>query len=203
MSITAGAAYTGREIINAAQFSLAQATTGIKDTAVQAAHELHAEPFYLEAEFWVGVAFISVILFLARPLARMGSAMLHKRIENIKTRLDEASDLFDDAQKLLADYEKKYRNAKKEAGIILEKSQKQIEYIKTANLSKLEQDTRVKEKDAEDRITASLANANKELTDMASTLTIRTVRQALSDNFTDKARDKLIDHAIAAIGRLK
>ena len=38
---------------------------------------------------------------------------------------------------------------------ILEKSQKQIDYIKTENLSKLEQEMRNKEKDAEERIKSS------------------------------------------------
>lgn len=198
MSITAGASYTRSEIIAATQYQLAQAATGVAD--ISAAH--HA-PFYLEAEFWVGMAFVAVILFLARPIGKIGSALIHKRIEGIKTRIQEASDLFDDAQKLLSDYEKKYRNAKKEAQAILAKSQKQIEYLKTANLSKLEQDSKAKEKDADDRIKSSLANATQELTDMASTLSIRTVRQAINDNLSPQAQDKLIDQSINAIGKLK
>lgn len=203
MSITAGAAYTGREIIDSTQYAIAQATTAMHDVSTTVSHGHEALPFYMEAEFWVGMSFVTVVLFLARPISRLLKAMIDKRIEGIKTRIQEASDLFDDAQKLLSDYEKKYRNAKKEAQAILEKSQKQIEYIKNANLSKLEQDTRTKEKDAEDRIKSSLANANKELTDMTATLAIRITKQAINDNLSPQAQDKLIDRSISAIGNLK
>lgn len=203
MSITAGAAYTGREIIDSTQYAIAQATTAMHDVSTAVSHGHEALPFYMEAEFWVGMSFVTVVLFLARPISRLLKAMIDKRIEGIKTRIQEASDLFDDAQKLLSDYEKKYRNAKKEAQAILEKSQKQIEYIKNANLSKLEQDTRTKEKDAEDRIKSSLANANKELTDMTATLAIRITKQAINDNLSPQAQDKLIDRSISAIGNLK
>ena len=203
MSITAGAAYTGREIIDSTQYAIAQATTAMHDVSATVSHGHEALPFYMEAEFWVGMSFVTVVLFLARPISRLLKAMIDKRIEGIKTRIQEASDLFDDAQKLLSDYEKKYRNAKKEAQAILEKSQKQIEYIKNANLSKLEQDTRTKEKDAEDRIKSSLANANKELTDMTATLAIRITKQAINDNLSPQAQNKLIDRSISAIGNLK
>ena len=203
MSITAGAAYTGREIIDSTQYAIAQATTAMHDVSAAVSHSHEALPFYMEAEFWVGMSFVTVVLFLARPISRLLKAMIDKRIEGIKARIQEASDLFDDAQKLLSDYEKKYRNAKKEAQAILEKSQKQIEYIKNANLSKLEQDTRTKEKDAEDRIKSSLANANKELTDMTATLAIRITKQAINDNLSPQAQNKLIDRSISAIGNLK
>ena len=203
MSITAGAAYTGREIIDSTQYAIAQAQTAMHDAGAAVAHSHEALPFYMEAEFWVGVAFITVIALLFRPVFRLVKTMIDKRIEGIKTRIQEASELFDDAQKLLSDYEKKYRNAQKEAQAILEKSQKQIEYIKNANLSKLEQDSRTKEKDAEDRIKSSLANAHKELTDMTATLAVRITKQAINDNLSPRTQDQLIDRSITAISKLK
>ena len=162
----------------------------------------HFGSFYENPEFWVGLAFVFVVLALAKPVGSAIAAMICKRTEGIKTRLDESSALLDDAQKLLADYERKYHNAKKEAAEILEKSQKQIDYIKTENLSKLEQEMRNKEKDAEERINSSKENADKEFTATAASLTIQIVRQTVMENLTPAAQDKLIDNSIKAVGSL-
>lgn len=162
----------------------------------------HYGSFYENPEFWVGLAFVFVVLALAKPVGSVIAAMIRKRTEGIKNRLDESSALLDDAQKLLADYERKYHNAKKEAAEILEKSQKQIDYIKTENLSKLEQEMRNKEKDAEERINATKEKADKEFTATTASLTIQIVRQAVMDNLSPTAQDKLIDNSIKAVGNL-
>ena len=67
----------------------------------------HHEAFYQGAEFWVAMAFVLVVAALARPIGKTVVALLKKRIACIISRLEEASTLQEDAQKLLAEYEKK------------------------------------------------------------------------------------------------
>lgn len=175
------------------------------DTAAQTANilnEHHYNTFYENPEFWVGLAFIFVVIALSRPISKVVKGMINNKIEGIKTRLSTSEQLMEDAQKLLSDYEKKLRNAKKEAASIAEKSKKQIEYIKTANLSKLEQEMRNKEKEAEERINAAKENADKEFTELASALSIKIVKQTLQDNLTPELQSKLIDNSIQTIGKL-
>ena len=107
-----------------------------------------------------------------------------------------------EAQKLLADYEKKFLNADKEAQAILNKSQKEIEYLKKENLAKLEEEMKIKEKEAEDRITASKEKAAREISDLTSELTIKTVKAAIVKNLDAKTQNKLIDDSISLITRL-
>ena len=60
----------------------------------------HYGSFYENPEFWVGLAFVFVVLALAKPVGSVIAAMIRKRTEGIKTRLDESSALLDDAQRV-------------------------------------------------------------------------------------------------------
>ena len=204
MSITNTSAATGKELIEATQNAVMNAASNVGSMIEEVHAPLpHAEPFYMEAEFWVGLAFVTVVIALARPIGRILSSMIHKRIENIRQRIDESEELLEDAQKLLSEYERKYHNAKKEAQAIVEKSQKQINYIKTEKMSALEQEVKNKEKEASDRIKATQESASQELTTLTSELTIKLVRQAINDNLSSKTQSKLIDDSIKIIGNLK
>ena len=195
---------SGKEIIDAAQNAVMQAADDVSGIIENTAEQLrgHEEIFYQCAEFWVGVAFVLVVLLLAGPIGRLVRSMLNKRIDNITKRIHDAAELRDEAQKLLADYEKKFLNADKEAQAILNKSQKEIEYFKKENLAKLEEEMKIKEKEAEDRITASKEKAAREISDLTSELTIKTVKAAIVKNLDAKTQNKLIDDSISLITRL-
>ena len=195
---------SGKEIIDAAQNAVMQAADDVSGIIENTAEQLHGheEIFYQSAEFWVGVAFVLVVLLLAGPVGRLVRSMLNKRIDNITKRIHDAAELRDEAQKLLADYEKKFLNADKEAQAILNKSQKEIEYLKKENLAKLEEEMKSKEKEAEDRITASKEKAAREISDLTSELTIKTVKAAIVKNLDAKTQNKLIDDSISLITRL-
>ena len=195
---------SGKEIIDAAQNAVMQAADDVSGIIENTAEQLHGheEIFYQSAEFWVGVAFVLVVLLLAGPIGRLVRSMLNKRIDNITKRIHDAAELRDEAQKLLADYEKKFLNADKEAQAILNKSQKEIEYFKKENLAKLEEEMKIKEKEAEARITASKEKAAREISDLTSELTIKTVKAAIVKNLDAKTQNKLIDDSISLITRL-
>ena len=195
---------SGKEIIDAAQNAVMQAADDVSGIIENTAEQLHGheEIFYQSAEFWVGVAFVLVVLLLAGPVGRLVRSMLNKRIDNKTKRIHDAAELRDEAQKLLADYEKKFLNADKEAQAILNKSQKEIEYLKKENLAKLEEEMKIKEKEAEDRITASKEKAAREISDLTSELTIKTVKAAIVKNLDAKTQNKLIDDSISLITRL-
>lgn len=195
---------SGKEIIDTAQNAVMQAADDVSGIIENTTEQLHGheEIFYQSAEFWVGVAFVLVVLLLAGPVGRLVRSMLNKRIDNITKRIHDAAELRDEAQKLLADYEKKFLNADKEAQAILNKSQKEIEYLKKENLAKLEEEMKIKEKEAEDRITASKEKAAREISDLTSELTIKTVKAAIVKNLDAKTQNKLIDDSISLITRL-
>ena len=82
----------------------------------------HAEPFYAAAEFWVMVAFVILVVFAFKPLFRIAVTALDARAETIKHQIEEAARLREEAQGLLATYQRKQRDAVKETGEILDQA---------------------------------------------------------------------------------
>ena len=199
------AATPGKEIIDATQNAVIEAAENVANIIDNTAAELdgHHEVFYQSAEFWVAMAFVLVVAALARPIGRTVVALLKKRIARIIARIREASALQEDAQKLLADYEKKFLNAESEAAAILKKAEKEVDYFKTESLSKLEQDMRQKEKDAEDRLPSAKEKASQEIASLTSELTIKAVKKAVAKHLDKAAQSKLIDNSIALLSKLK
>ena len=84
------------------------------------------------AEFWVLVTFLifmGIVFYLGVP-ALIAKA-LDKRAEEIKTELDEARRLREEAQQLLADYQRKAREAEEEAKVIVEQAKHEAEALAT------------------------------------------------------------------------
>lgn len=196
---------TGKEIIDATQNAVIEAADSVTNIIEKTAEHIegHHEAFYMEAHFWVAVAFVITVGLLAKPIGKLLNTMLNKRIDAITKRIQDAANLKDDAQKLLAAYEKKFLSADDEAKAILDKSRKEIDYIKKENLAKLENEMRIKEKEAEDRINSSKEKASKEIAHLTSELTIQTVKAAIIKKLDTKTQDNLIDNSIELLTKLK
>ena len=197
-------ATTGKELIEATQNAVIETADSIAGLIETTAHDIHGqEAFYEHPTFWVAVSFVLVILVLGRPVGKLVKKMLEKRIENIISRISEAANLKDDAQKLLVEYERKFVNAEIEAGKILQRSQKEIELLKKENLDKLKNDMAIKEKEAENRLTAARNEAMSEIAGLTSELTVKAVRKVISDKLSEKTQNELIEQSIAQIANLK
>lgn len=193
-----------QEIIDATQNAVLNAAGNVADVIENTAHEIsgHGEVFYQSAEFWVAVSFVLAVVALARPVGKMVCALLRKRAVRIADRITEAATLKEDAQKLLSQYEKKYRQAEQEAQEILNRSEREINLMKRESLAKLENDMAVKEQEAKTRIAAAQEEALHEITVMAAELTIKTVREVLKNTLDEAAQNKLIDESIELIKKV-
>lgn len=194
---------TGKDIINATQSAVIEAAENVAEMMENPdpipAHE--HEAFYQGAEFWVAVAFVITVTLLSRPIAKLLKGMISKNIDSIRNQLDEAEQLQTDAEKLLASYERKFRNVNDEAAAILKKSQNEIEYLKKASLSRLEQDMAQKEKDVAEKLQGAKDSALQEISAVASGLSIKAVKTIVQNNLKDKDINKLIDTSISKIDK--
>ena len=144
-----------QEIIDATQDAVLNAVGSVANVIETTAHEISghgAEPFYQSAEFWVAVSFILAVIALMRPVVKIARTMLRKRRNLIAKRIEDASNVHAEAQKMLAEYEKKYRKAKSEANEILNRAEREIALLKKEKLSKLENDMANREREAKARI---------------------------------------------------
>lgn len=195
---------TGKNIIDATQNAVIEAAENVSNIIAHSTETTgHGhEVFYLSAEFWVAMAFVLTILLLAKPIYKAVNGMITKRIEYISRRLANAAEIKDDAEKLLASYERKFRNIDKEVEAIIKKSQNEIDYIRKASLSKLEQDMAQKEKDVSEKLQGAKDKASQEIANIASGLSIRAVRQIIQNKLQPKDISKLIDISIKKLEKI-
>ena len=195
---------TGNEIINATQSAVIEAVENVAEM-IENPDPIHThehEIFYQSAEFWVATAFVVTILALCRPIYKVVKGMILQNIDNIRNEIDEAEKLQNDAEKLLASYERKFRNVNEEAENILKKAQNDIDYIRKASISHLEQEMAQKEKDVAEKLQNAKNNALQEISSVASILSIKTVKQIIQNKLQSKDISKLIDTSIEKIENL-
>lgn len=88
------------------------------------------------AEFWVLVSFVAFLLVLAYfKVPGLIAKALDDRAATIRKELDEARRLREEAQNLLADYQKKHRNAGLEAEAIVEQARRDAQAYAQETLS--------------------------------------------------------------------
>jgi len=195
---------SGQDLIDATQNAIMGAAENVSEiisVGKNAAAEVHEAPFYMEVEFWVAMAFVLSVLVLAKPLFGFIRKGLQRRIDKVVQNIEDAAKLRDDAQVLLADYERKFVNAQSEAARIIEQSKKNMQNLKRHELSKLKTELQNKETEAERRIAAATEKAKAEINLSASRTSIELAKQAINHYLQTNDKSKLIDEAIADLGR--
>jgi len=149
--------------------------------------------------FWVAIAFV---VFVALVVWKAGSSItgaLDARADKIKDDLDEAEKLRSEAQDLLADYQKRQREAAKEAEIIVAEAKAEAERMLTSGKARMEEQLKRREKLAMDRIAQAESNATAEVKAHAVEIAISAARDVLAENATGATANRLIDEAVKAL----
>jgi len=165
-------------------------------TAFAATADGHAVPMYADAAFWVGIAFILVVALAFKPVVAALGAGLDARAAKIKARLDEAHKLREDAQEMLATYQRKQRDAMKEAEDIIAHAKAEAERLSAQAAKDLEEQLKRRETQAMDRIAQAEAQALKEVQNLAVDVAIGAARQVLADSISGAQAASLVDSAI-------
>jgi F-type H+-transporting ATPase subunit b len=151
--------------------------------------------------FWVAVAFVvfaGLMLWKARQPVLKG---LDARAERIRAELDEAQRLREEAQKALAEYKRKQRDAAKEAEDLLANARHEAELLRRQAAADLEQTLARREKAALDKIAQAETQAVLDVRAKAVDIAIAATAKLLSDN-VDPTRDQsMVDQAIKDLGR--
>ena len=189
------------EIIDATQNAVLNVVDSVNNAFEGVVLEVggHHGPFYMQAEFWVAMSFVLVLVALCYPVSKLVRKMLKKRARLIAKRIEDATNLKEDAQKLLAEYERKYRRAKQEAQEILQRSEREVNLLRKESLAKLEQTMNLREIEAKARIKSAQSNALKEVTDLTTIKTVSVVKRILNEAITSKVHAQIIDNSIAEL----
>lgn len=156
----------------------------------------------LEApEFWVFVAFVIFVALVWRKALGFIGGALDARALRIKKQLEEAQALREEAQHLLAEYQRKQRDAVKEAEEILARAREEAERLRQESQAALEAAVRRRERMAMDKIAQAEAQALAEVRNRAVDLAVLATRRLLAEGLDGQRRAALLDAAIAEIER--
>jgi len=151
-------------------------------------------------DFWVAVSFfIFMGLLVWKGVPGMVISALDARAEKIKQQLADAQKLREEAQNLLAEYERKRKDAEKEAQSIVTQAKAEAENFATETRAKLEDSMARRAKMAEDKIAQAQAEAVKQVRAAAAEIAISAATTVIADAAKGAQGDKLIDDSIALI----
>ncbi|TMV03742.1 F0F1 ATP synthase subunit B [Ruegeria sediminis] len=159
-------------------------------------------PFFSlgNTDFVVLIAFIVFVgvLFYFKVPGMIGGA-LDKRAEGIKSELDEARALREEAQTLLASYERKHREVQAQADAIVAAAKEDA--VLAAKQAKADLETSITRRlaAAQDQIASAEASAIKEVRDQAISVAVAAANEVLAKQMTAAQANKLIDAAIADV----
>ncbi|WP_120502346.1 F0F1 ATP synthase subunit B [Roseovarius sp. EL26] len=141
--------------------------------------------------------FIGVLLKLNVP--SMIGGLLDKRAEGIKSELDEARALRDEAQSLLASYERKQKEVQEQADRIVKQASSEAAEAAEQAKSDLKASIARRLQAAEDQIASAETNAVKEVRDSAINIAIAATKDVVAKKMTAAEGNKLIDAAIGDV----
>ena len=151
------------------------------------------------AEFWVAIGFIILVLAIAKKSWAAIKAGLDARAERIRTSLDDATKLREEAQHLLAEYQRKQRDAAKEIDDLLAAARAEAERSSINAARGLEELVKRREQLAIDKIAQAESDALHAVRNTAVDVAIAATRKLLGDKLTAATASGLVDNAIAEL----
>lgn len=165
--------------------------------AATATDAAHAVPWYAAPETYVALAFFIVVgMAIYFGVHRALIAALDMRREKIKARIDDAHRLREDAQEMLAVYQRKQRDALKEAEEIVAHAKAEAGRMAEQAARNLEESLKRREQQALDRIAQAEAEALKEVRNLAVDIAMTATRRLIAETLSAKQAAGMVDAAI-------
>jgi F-type H+-transporting ATPase subunit b len=156
--------------------------------------------FLAEPEFWVAVAFfifVGILIYVGVPKLLINS--LDERGKRVQTEFDEARRLKEEAQKLLAEYQAKQRQADEEAAAIVAGAKAEAERIGAESKVRMEEFVARRTKMAETKIAQAEAQAVADVRAAAAEAAVAAAERILTESVKGKVADDLISRGIGDV----
>ncbi|AFR26036.1 ATP synthase subunit b [Bartonella quintana] len=147
--------------------------------------------------FW---AFVGLVLFLALlayfKVPEMIVRRLDARAKRIKDELDEALRLREEAQEVLAEYQRKHAEAEKDAQEIIAAAKREVEAVVSEARTKAEEYVKNRNKLAEQKIAQAEADAIRVVSSSAVDLAVSAARLLIEQELDSKKANELIKESL-------
>lgn len=146
--------------------------------------------------FWTGLSFTAFILLAYYKGKNVVNSALEAKIEEIKKRIEHAEKLRVEAQEMLASYQRKQREATKEAEIIVENAKERATALKKQAEIEIEEIIARREKQMQEKINNMKLSAIDEVKHIATDIAIDAATRAIKEGTDKKTANFLSDLAI-------
>lgn len=160
--------------------------------------------FFYQPASWVFIAFIifiSIAIYLKVP--NMVTKLLDEQISKIKNDLDDARKLKEDANSLLAEYERKIEFANKEAENIINQAKNNAKSYEENSNKKVEEFISRSEKQSIEKIEQAQKTAIKKINEEIVNKSVEVAEKIISKNMNDQNNNKLFESSINQIKKLQ
>lgn len=148
-------------------------------------------------EFWVAVAFVILMgIFIYVGVPGVVTKALDHRAERIKSELDDARRLKEEATALVADYRARYASAEREAQDIVTNAKAEAERIAVEAKARMEDFVSRRTKTAESKIAMAEAQALADVRAAAADAAVAAATQILAKSVTGSVADDLLAKGI-------
>lgn len=144
------------------------------------------------------VLFVALLVYLKVP--GLVAGILDKRADGIKSEIDEARALREEAQAILASYERKQKEMQEQAVKIVATAKEEAKTAAKQAKVDLKNAMARRLQAAEDQISSAEAAAVKEVRDTAVTVATAVAGQVIAEKMSAKDAGSLIDAAIKDVG---
>ncbi|MFG1401697.1 F0F1 ATP synthase subunit B family protein [Xanthobacter sediminis] len=152
------------------------------------------------AELWVAIAFLVFVgILLYAGTHRAIASALDKRGARIAAELEEARRLKEEAQKLVAEFKRKQREAEAEAESIVTAAKAEAERLAAEAKAKLEDFVSRRTKMAEEKIAQAEKQAIADVKAIAADTASRAAEGLLSAAATGQTAERLISTALSEV----
>ncbi|MBL4628354.1 MAG: F0F1 ATP synthase subunit B [Roseicyclus sp.] len=143
--------------------------------------------------------FMAILFYFGVP--KMLGGLLDQRAEGIRAELDEARALREEAQSLLASYERKAREVQDQSARIVTEARAHAEDAAVQAKADIAASITRRLAAAEDQIASAEAKASRAVRDRAASVAVAAAAEVIASGTSAADQNKMIDDAIVEVGR--
>lgn len=143
------------------------------------------------------IVFVAILLWFGVPGKVTG--LLDKRATTIRAELDEAKALREEAQKILASFERKQKEVQDQAARIVANARDEAEAAAKQARIDLERSVARRLQAAEDQIAAAESGAIRQVRNTAAEIAVAAAGEVIAGQMTKSEGEKLIDRSLGEI----
>jgi len=158
--------------------------------------------WYTDSKLWVLIPLLLFFAFIFKKGAHKAiGASLDERANKIKAELDESKRLREEAQALLASYQRKQKDAEAQAEEIIKQARADAENMAAQARKDLSERLERRAAQAEAKIASAEAQAMAEVKAKAADMALETARNLLRSDVTASKHAELVKTGISQIGK--